>query len=212
MDKIKRLLFGASQIDPAGATAVAGRPRGGCQLCRFSATTDARSGRRANAAPAARAHRGLSPAVDEVLIAALVEAVAQWLISGFDRLLPADSGLRLAPEQDAGPLLSPRARRAHLIDINAAVVGERLEIHWTYSRNLHRRQTLESLSAAFLKALERVLDQSHSATASDVTPSDFPTSRSISNSSIPSSIASVPLEGAEFGAATEGGGFLARLT
>ena len=53
-----------------------------------------------------------------------------------------------APEPDlSGPPRSPRARRRHLLEVNASVVSGRLRLDWTYSENHHRRETVERLGA-----------------------------------------------------------------
>ncbi|MDQ4023980.1 MAG: amino acid adenylation domain-containing protein, partial [Actinomycetota bacterium] len=48
-----------------------------------------------------------------------------------------------------GPTTSPSMKRAHLIEVNASVVEEGLQMQWTYSRNRHERTSIEALAGAF---------------------------------------------------------------
>jgi non-ribosomal peptide synthase protein (TIGR01720 family) len=84
--------------------------------------------------------------------------------------------LRLGHE-NVGPVQSRRARRAHLIDIDGQVVGGRLQLQWSYSRNRHRRQTIEKLASHILKALRALIDHCRTSPLSAFTPSDFPAAR-----------------------------------
>jgi non-ribosomal peptide synthase protein (TIGR01720 family) len=52
---------------------------------------------------------------------------------------------------------SPRALRTYLIEINASVVGGCLRVVWTFSENVHREETISSLSAAFVKELRSLI-------------------------------------------------------
>jgi amino acid adenylation domain-containing protein/non-ribosomal peptide synthase protein (TIGR01720 family) len=91
----------------------------------------------------------------------------------FDRILPDVSPFRLADE----PIQlsrSERSHRRHLIEINAMVVGDRLEVDWTYSENLHRRATIETLAEDFVENLRALISHCLSPDAGGYTPSDFP--------------------------------------
>ena len=63
--------------------------------------------------------------------------------------------------------------RSHLIDINGAVEGGRLQLAWTYSENVHRRSTVERLAQDFIGALRDLIAHCQSPDAGGVTPSDF---------------------------------------
>lgn len=38
---------------------------------------------------------------------------------------------------------APDEVRSHLLDLSAVVAGGRLQVEWIYSRELHRRETVE---------------------------------------------------------------------
>ncbi|MDQ4125290.1 MAG: amino acid adenylation domain-containing protein, partial [Actinomycetota bacterium] len=50
---------------------------------------------------------------------------------------------------DTGPSVSPRMRRAHLVEVSASVARDRLSMQWTYSRNRHDTATIERLAGLF---------------------------------------------------------------
>ena len=52
-----------------------------------------------------------------------------------------------------GPARSPRARRAHLLELVASVSEGCLAVHWTFSQNVHREATIRALSEAMTAAL-----------------------------------------------------------
>src|SRR4029450_8646916 len=53
--------------------------------------------------------------------------------------------------------VGPSGRRAHLIDINAVVVGGRLQLAWTYSANIHRRDTIQRVAGVYMEALQSLV-------------------------------------------------------
>jgi amino acid adenylation domain-containing protein/non-ribosomal peptide synthase protein (TIGR01720 family) len=87
--------------------------------------------------------------------------------------LSQDALFRFAPES-SGPALSPQGTRSHLLDVNVAVEGSRLHVHWTYSENLHRRSTIERLAKMYMEALQSLIYHCQSPEAGGYTPSDFP--------------------------------------
>jgi amino acid adenylation domain-containing protein/non-ribosomal peptide synthase protein (TIGR01720 family) len=86
----------------------------------------------------------------------------------------ADVPLFGAAPEPIGPVVSPRARRQHLLDINASVRDGRLRLEWTYSRNRHRQETVAALAESLLAALRELIAHCRSAEAGGYTPSDFP--------------------------------------
>jgi amino acid adenylation domain-containing protein/non-ribosomal peptide synthase protein (TIGR01720 family) len=72
-----------------------------------------------------------------------------------DAALPA--GERFAPaEEDAGPARSPRQPRAHLLEVDAAVMDGQLHVSFRHGP-AHRRETIEALAESFLGALRDLL-------------------------------------------------------
>ncbi|MFL6261095.1 MAG: amino acid adenylation domain-containing protein [Thermoanaerobaculia bacterium] len=69
----------------------------------------------------------------------------------------AASALFGAAGESVGPTKSPRQRRSHVLEVNAAVAGDRLRVALIYSRGLHRRESIEALATDILKALRALL-------------------------------------------------------
>jgi amino acid adenylation domain-containing protein/non-ribosomal peptide synthase protein (TIGR01720 family) len=76
----------------------------------------------------------------------------------------------------AGGNRSPRARRRHAIEVEAAIVEGCLQVTWFYSGHLHREATIEKLSSACTAAL-RELIAAGAAPRVASTPADFPAAR-----------------------------------
>jgi amino acid adenylation domain-containing protein/non-ribosomal peptide synthase protein (TIGR01720 family) len=90
----------------------------------------------------------------------------------FDGALPEASPFRPAGES-RGPERGAGGDRPHALDVNGGVVGGRLQMEWTYSQNLHRRETIERVAGDFLEALRAIIAHCQSPEAGGVTPSDF---------------------------------------
>ena len=80
---------------------------------------------------------------------------------------------RRAAREPSGPSRGPRARRTHLIQLDASVSGGRLVTQWTYSERRHRRSTVEAVAQGFLDALRTLIAHCLSPQAGGSTPSDF---------------------------------------
>lgn len=61
-----------------------------------------------------------------------------------------------------------------LLEINAWISGDQLQVHWLYSRSIHRRDRIETLAQDFLLALQQLIAHCISPQAGGFTPSDFP--------------------------------------
>ncbi|HEX2057827.1 MAG TPA: amino acid adenylation domain-containing protein, partial [Actinomycetota bacterium] len=48
-----------------------------------------------------------------------------------------------------GQVISPLMQRAHLVEVNASVIEEGLQMQWTYSENRHERASIERLARLF---------------------------------------------------------------
>ena len=75
--------------------------------------------------------------------------------------------------ESSGPHRSPRGVRHHLLEVAGSISGDRLQLTWTYSRNLHRCSTVEGLAQEFVEALRALIAHCQSPDAGAYTPSDF---------------------------------------
>jgi amino acid adenylation domain-containing protein/non-ribosomal peptide synthase protein (TIGR01720 family) len=91
----------------------------------------------------------------------------------FDQVLPESSPFEPAAES-AGRSYSTEGVRTHLLEVNGSVVGGCLQMTWTYSENVHERQTVERFAAHFLDALRDIIAHCRAQEATRYTPSDFP--------------------------------------
>ncbi|MHC5760523.1 amino acid adenylation domain-containing protein [Nostoc sp.] len=110
-------------------------------------------------------------------IAAQLQASGQAEISfnylgQFDQLLNTSSWMQLASES-AGHSQNLQNNRAHLLDINSVITGERLKIEWIYSTNLHQQTTIATLAQDFVKILQELIAHCSSPESGGYTPSDF---------------------------------------
>ena len=90
-----------------------------------------------------------------------------------DQELLSSAPIRLAKESH-GPSQSPQQHRNHLLDFESRVAGGELQVSLTYSRNLHRPETINTLAQAFIAELRALISHSQAAQAMSYTPSDFP--------------------------------------
>lgn len=91
----------------------------------------------------------------------------------FDQVLAGSKMFRFARES-SGPWHSLKQTRRHLLELNCWVMNGRLELRWTYSRNLHNAGTIGKLSDEFVLALRELINHCQSPQAGGRTPSDFP--------------------------------------
>ena len=64
--------------------------------------------------------------------------------------------------------------RAHLLEMNALMIGGQLQLQWSYSQQLHKQETVERLGQLYLEALEELIGHCVLPDAGGYTPSDFP--------------------------------------
>ena len=115
---------------------------------------------------------------DDASIAGRLEALPQAEVifnhmGQFDHVIDESSPFTPAKES-GGKTLSMRRSRDHLIDINSGVSEGRLKVFWTFSENIHRRETIEELAAGFINELKSLIAHCQSPDAGAYTPSDFP--------------------------------------
>jgi len=76
--------------------------------------------------------------------------------------------------ESTGANRSLEQTREHLLDINTLVVEGELQINWTYSNNVHARNTVENLAQSYLEEVNSIIEYCQSETSWRYTPSDFP--------------------------------------
>ena len=79
-----------------------------------------------------------------------------------------------AAGESTGPDVHPEGRRSHLLLVSGQVVGGRLFVSITFSRNRHRRETVETLVDSYLARLRSIIEHCRGAELGGPTPSDFP--------------------------------------
>jgi non-ribosomal peptide synthase protein (TIGR01720 family) len=90
-----------------------------------------------------------------------------------DQILP-DSSLFSLPQDSQGLSYSTPTNRVYLLEINAIIVKEQLQLHWTYSQAIHLRETIENLAGSFIESLRSLIIYCQNFEAERYTPSDFP--------------------------------------
>ncbi|MFL6211453.1 MAG: MupA/Atu3671 family FMN-dependent luciferase-like monooxygenase [Pyrinomonadaceae bacterium] len=74
-----------------------------------------------------------------------------------DRALPESGYFKFAAES-AGPSMNRAGRRGSVFDVNGLIVSGQLRFDWSYSQNLHRRETVEALARGFADALRAFIN------------------------------------------------------
>lgn len=72
---------------------------------------------------------------------------------------------------------NPAGRRAHGLEVCAAIVEERLVVRWRYSAMRHEQRTVEELARRYLDQVRTLLELSRGDTTQALSPSDFPFAR-----------------------------------
>jgi non-ribosomal peptide synthase protein (TIGR01720 family) len=80
---------------------------------------------------------------------------------------------RTAPEW-TGPEQSREEIRCHVLEVNGILLDEELRLYWNFSRNLHRRETIENRANQFISHLTTIIQHCCSGESRGLTPSDFP--------------------------------------
>ncbi|BAZ54103.1 amino acid adenylation domain-containing protein [Nostoc sp. NIES-4103] len=91
----------------------------------------------------------------------------------FDQLLPQLSLLKLAKESTGGTR-SPAGNRRYLLEVEAMVINGQLQLQWSYSKNLHRQETVENLAWSMVETLRSLIIHCQTAEVNNYTPEDFP--------------------------------------
>jgi len=93
-----------------------------------------------------------------------------------DRVLSQASLFKPCAEA-TGPAQTPAAQRGYLLNIIGAVTDGELRLEWTYSENIHRRDTIEQLAETYLMHLRTLISNARAADATSISPTDFPRAR-----------------------------------
>ncbi|MFJ8469693.1 non-ribosomal peptide synthetase [Streptomyces swartbergensis] len=86
----------------------------------------------------------------------------------------AGDGLLRAPHEGLTGGMDRSADRPHLIDVLGRVTDKRLEFTWSYSRRVHRHDTVARLAEETAEELRRIVRHCAESGAGGRTPSDFP--------------------------------------
>ncbi|HEV2799872.1 MAG TPA: amino acid adenylation domain-containing protein, partial [Pyrinomonadaceae bacterium] len=82
-------------------------------------------------------------------------------------------GLFRASAENVGASQWGGERRSHVIEIYGSVHGGRLRMVWTYSRNVHRRETVERVAGLFRQTVEAVVAACAQEGAAASVPGDY---------------------------------------
>jgi non-ribosomal peptide synthase protein (TIGR01720 family) len=105
---------------------------------------------------------------------ALPKAEISFIYLGqFDQIFPPTSPFKFTNEY-CGPPHSLLGNRRNIIEIEGIIVDGQLQMNWIYSKNIHRRRTVEQLAINFMEALNMLIAHCQSPEAGGFTPSDFP--------------------------------------
>jgi non-ribosomal peptide synthase protein (TIGR01720 family) len=89
--------------------------------------------------------------------------------------LPASSAFSPAPSSRSGRLRSPYGMRAHLLEVEGVVAGDRLQLRWSYSTRRHRREDDRGAwPRRPWRALRALIAHRREPGARGYTPADFP--------------------------------------
>ncbi|MEH2027052.1 amino acid adenylation domain-containing protein [Nostoc sp.] len=111
-------------------------------------------------------------------ISAQLEKIPQAEISfnylgQFAQVVNTSSLMQIANEP-SGNSQSLQGQRHYLLDINAIITNEQLQIDWTYSSNIHQHKTIENIAQEFVETLQELLAHCLSPENVGYTPTDFP--------------------------------------
>jgi amino acid adenylation domain-containing protein/non-ribosomal peptide synthase protein (TIGR01720 family) len=79
--------------------------------------------------------------------------------------------------ESTGPQRDEFSQHPHLLDINSIVVSGQFHVRWTYSRNVHRKATIQRLADSFREELAALISDEGKASIRKYSPADFPLAR-----------------------------------
>ena len=111
----------------------------------------------------------------ELPVAAERAQVCFNYLGQFDHVFEEGAVWGVAREQ-SGAVRSEQGERKRLLEINGSVVNGQLQLSWSYSQRVHRRETIKQLGSWYKQALLQLIAESATATQTYL-PSDFPLAR-----------------------------------
>ncbi|WP_353931425.1 amino acid adenylation domain-containing protein [Okeanomitos corallinicola TIOX110] len=84
------------------------------------------------------------------------------------------SSLISPANESSGELQSLASQRSALLEVNAFIAEEQLQISWIYSNNIHHQITIEQIAQEFLSTLQELISHCLDPENSGYTPTDFP--------------------------------------
>ncbi|MBX9257862.1 SDR family NAD(P)-dependent oxidoreductase [Desmonostoc muscorum CCALA 125] len=76
-------------------------------------------------------------------------------------------------QKSFGHIVSLQAKRSHLLEINGLIADNKLKLDWTYSKNMHRAETVKQLTEDFIETLRSLINNCQSSVLENYTTSDF---------------------------------------
>ncbi|MFB2837776.1 amino acid adenylation domain-containing protein [Floridanema evergladense] len=113
------------------------------------------------------------PEINQQFKAAKIVEITFNYLGQFSQTFNQSSGLQLAKEASRNNQ-SLANQRSALLDINAIISNECLQINWTYSSNIHQHRTIEKIAQEFVATLQEIITHCLNPENSDYTVSDFP--------------------------------------
>ncbi|WP_085704955.1 non-ribosomal peptide synthetase [Pseudomonas sp. B8(2017)] len=119
--------------------------------------------------------RYLGDAASREALAALPEGQIVFNYLGqFDGSFDGEAGLFTPAKENDGARQDAEAPLASLLTVNGQVYGGELRLEWTFSQDIHRRETIEQLAQAYQQALAEIIEHCCEGGHCGLTPSDFP--------------------------------------
>ncbi|WP_144174658.1 non-ribosomal peptide synthetase [Pseudomonas sp. Kh13] len=119
--------------------------------------------------------RYLGDAASREALAALPEGQIVFNYLGqFDGSFDGETGLFIPARENDGARQDAEAPLASLLTVNGQVYGGELRLEWTFSQDMHHRETIEQLAQAYQQALAEIIEHCCECGHRGLTPSDFP--------------------------------------
>ncbi|RFP96423.1 amino acid adenylation domain-containing protein, partial [Pseudomonas putida] len=119
--------------------------------------------------------RYLGDAASREALAALPEGQIVFNYLGqFDGSFDGEAALFTPAKENDGARQDAEAPLASLLTVNGQVYGGELRLEWTFSQDIHRRETIEQLAQAYQQALAEIIEHCCEGRHRGLTPSDFP--------------------------------------